>query len=115
RGHGRAIFGAINDPRRGSMSIVDAHRAARRVRVERAIYQQPNGRYAVCFMVDGKPRFRTVGHDLEAARAARSALADAARRGEVPVAPSFRLGTVADRWIARYATLVAAINGVSAR
>jgi integrase len=78
-----------------------------RVHVERGIYLQPNGRYAVCFMVDGKPRFRTVGRDLEAARAERSALVDAAQRGEVPVAPNLRFGTVADRWIARYVTLVA--------
>jgi hypothetical protein len=89
------------------MSIVDARRAARRVRVERGIYQQPNGAYAVCFMVDGKPRFRTVGSDLAAARAERQALVEAAKRGEVPVAPNLRFGTVADRWIVRYEILVA--------
>lgn len=90
------------------MSIVDAHPAARRVRVERGIYQQPNGKYAVCFMVDGKPRFRTVGRDLEAARGERCALVEAARRGEVPVAPCLRFAAVADRWIERYVALVAA-------
>ena len=31
-----------------------------RVRVERGVYRQPNGKYAVCFMLDGSPRFRTV-------------------------------------------------------
>lgn len=36
-----------------------------RLRVERGIYQQPNGKYAVCFMVDGRPCFRTVGYDVE--------------------------------------------------
>ena len=39
----------------------------RRVRVERGIYREPNGKYAVCFMFDGKPTFRTVGYDLSAA------------------------------------------------
>jgi hypothetical protein len=33
---------------------------ARRRRLERGIYQQPNGRYAVCVMVDGRSRFRTL-------------------------------------------------------
>jgi len=28
-----------------------------RVRVEHGVYLQPNGRYAVCFMLDGRPRF----------------------------------------------------------
>jgi hypothetical protein len=32
-----------------------------RRRVERGIYEQPNGKYMACFMVDGKPRFRVVG------------------------------------------------------
>ena len=45
-----------------------------RVRVERGVYRQPNGKYAVCFMLDGKPRFRTVDGDLETARSARARL-----------------------------------------
>lgn len=32
----------------------DEQRPATRVRVEQGIYQQPNGKYAVCFMVDGR-------------------------------------------------------------
>jgi hypothetical protein len=79
---------------------------AGRTRIERGIYRQPNGRYAVCFMAAGKPRFRTVGEDLDEARAARALLIEAGRRGEVPVAPSLRFGTLADRWIARYEQLV---------
>lgn len=31
-----------------------------RKRVERGTYRQPNGNYAVCVMVEGRPRFRTV-------------------------------------------------------
>lgn len=77
----------------------------RRVRVERGIYRQANGRYAVCFMAAGKPRFRTVGGDLGEARTARVLLIEASRRGEVPVAPSLRFGTLVDRWTERYEQL----------
>jgi len=34
------------------------------VRVERGIYQQSNGKYAVCVMTEGKPRLRTVSSSL---------------------------------------------------
>jgi hypothetical protein len=45
--------------------------SARRVRVERGIYRQPNGKYAVCWRHAGRLRFRAVGFDLaEAACAA---------------------------------------------
>jgi hypothetical protein len=47
---------------------------AQRRRVERGIYRQPNGKYAVCFMLAGKPRFRTVAGDLDAARRQRELL-----------------------------------------
>ena len=32
-------------------------RAIRRVRVQRGVYRQPNGKYAVCVMVDGPTTF----------------------------------------------------------
>jgi hypothetical protein len=32
-----------------------------RVRVERGIYRQPNGKYAVCWRHAGRLRFRSVG------------------------------------------------------
>jgi hypothetical protein len=67
----------------------------------------PTASSRVCFMVDGKPRFRTIGTDLDEARAERAALIEAAKHGDVPVAPSVRFATVADRWIARYEMLVA--------
>jgi hypothetical protein len=35
----------------------DIQRPAQRVRVEQGIYQQPNGKYAVCFMVEGNRAF----------------------------------------------------------
>ncbi|MGA8355041.1 MAG: hypothetical protein WB698_12835, partial [Solirubrobacteraceae bacterium] len=52
-----------------------------RVRVERGIYRQANGKYAVCCRHAGRLRFRTVGFDLERARRERLALIAAARRG----------------------------------
>ena len=35
----------------------DGVETRRRVRVERGVYRQPNGKYAVCFVLDDKPRF----------------------------------------------------------
>ena len=49
----------------------------RRLRVERGIYLQPNGRYSVCVMIEGRPRFRLVeATSIEQARAARGRPAD---------------------------------------
>jgi hypothetical protein len=50
------------------------HEHRRRVRVERGIYLQPTGNYAVCRRHAGTLRFRTVGPDLVAARRERAAL-----------------------------------------
>jgi hypothetical protein len=62
----------------------------RRVRVERGIYMQPNGRYAVCCRHAGMLRFRTVGSEIGEARRHRDALIAAVRRGVVPVSPGLR-------------------------
>ena len=35
--------------------VADGFEPGRRVRVERGIYRQANGKYAACFMLDGKP------------------------------------------------------------
>ena len=80
----------------------DEHGPAKRVRVEQGIYQQPNGKYAVCFMVDGRPRFRTVGYDLDAARIERAAYIDATRWGISLAAPQLRFARVAGWWAERY-------------
>lgn len=80
---------------------------ARRRRVERGIYRQRNGKYAVCFMLDGRPRFRTVGYDLENARRERLAFVEAARWGVVAAAPRLRFGQVAAWWIERFERKVA--------
>jgi integrase len=76
--------------------------AAKRVRVERGIYRQPNGKYAVCFMFDGRPRFRTVGYDLELARKERETLARAASFGVLACTPRLCFSTLAGWWIERY-------------
>jgi len=79
-----------------------------RVRVERGVYRQPNGKYAVCFMLAGRPRFRTVDGGITAARAERERLTEAARAGGIVVSPRLRFATVAGWWIDRFAATVAA-------
>jgi integrase len=82
--------------------------SSRRVRVERGIYRQPNGKYAVCCRHAGTLRFRTVGWDLADAREQRATLIAAVESGVVPVSPQLRFDTVADRWLERFEARVAA-------
>ncbi len=63
-----------------------------RVWVERGIYLQPNGKYAVRVVIDGRARLRTAATTLEGAREQRLLLAEAARRGELPVFPRLTFG-----------------------
>jgi integrase len=93
------------------MTTWDGGAAARRMRVERGIYRQANGKYAVCFMLDGKPRLRTVGYDLDVARAERRAFIEAARWGVIAAAPRLRFDTVAEWWVGRFARKVATGEG----
>lgn len=79
-----------------------------RTRVERGIYRQPNGKYAVCARRAGRLHFRTCGRDLGAARRAREELIAALEAGRVPASPRLRLDTVAGRWSARFEAMVAA-------
>jgi len=79
-----------------------------RVRVERGIYRQPNGKYAVCWRHAGSLRFRTVGFDVAEARRARLALIAATREGKLPVSPRLRFETVAGWWLERFEAKVAA-------
>lgn len=79
-----------------------------RVRVERGIYRQPNGKYAVCWRHAGRLRFRTIGFDLAEARRERLALIAATREGKVPVAPRLRFDAVAGWWLERFEARVAA-------
>lgn len=78
------------------------HRPVRRARVEQGIYLQPNGKYAVCFMVAGRPRFRTVGYDIEEARAERALFIESTRAGVPLATPELRFARVAGWWIERY-------------
>ena len=82
-------------------------RQVARARVERGVYRQPNGKYAVCFMLGGKPRFRTADGDLDDARSARARLAIVAQAGLLPVGPRLTFAGVAGRWIERFEAIVA--------
>ena len=69
---------------------------SRRVRVERGIYQQPNGKYAVCVRVDGRARFRTVeAVTLAEAITQRDALQNACRLDGLPLSPRLTFAEVA--------------------
>jgi integrase len=82
---------------------------SRRVRVERRIYQQPNGKYAVCVRVDGRARFRTVeAATLAEAITQRDALQNACRLDGLPLSPRLTLAEIADRWLAEFEAKVAA-------
>jgi integrase len=79
-----------------------------RVRVERGLYRQPNGKYAVCWRHAGRLRFRTIGFDVVEARRERLALIAATCAGKLPVSPRLRFETVAGRWLQRFEAKVAA-------
>src|SRR6266540_3103018 len=96
-----------NDPRRRlPMPQTRNNRRAGRTRVERGVYRQPNGKYAVCFMLGGKPRFRTVVGNLDDARSARARLMIAAQAGLLPVSPRLTFTTVAGAWLERFEAMV---------
>lgn len=80
----------------------------RRTRVERGVYRQPNGKYAVCARHSGRLHFRTVGRNLAVARRAREELVTALAGGRVPASPRLRFDTVADWWLERFEAKVAA-------
>ena len=75
-----------------------ASRSDRRQRIERGIYQQPNGKYAVCVRVDRRARFRTLEATtlIEALRQ-RELLQNTARIGELPLSPRLTFAEVAAR------------------
>ena len=90
-----------------SMQAGNGRACRRRVCVEQGIYRQPNGKYAVCFMLDGRPTFRTVGYELDAARRERRAFVEAVRWGVIASAPRLRFGRVAGWWVERFERRVA--------
>jgi integrase len=81
----------------------------RRRRVARGIYQQPNGKYAVCVRVGGRARFRTLeASTLVEARVQRELLQRAGRLGDLPLSPRLTFAEVAGRWLAEFEAKVAA-------
>ena len=89
--------------------MAESSRPARRRRVERGIYQQPNGKYAVCVRVNGRARFRTLeAATLVEALRQRELLQNIARIGELPLSPRLTFAEVATRWLAEFETKVAA-------
>jgi hypothetical protein len=84
-------------------------RPDRRRRAARGIYEQSNGRYAVCVMVDGKPRFRTLSAaTISEARMQRELLQSIARSGELPVSPRLTFAEAASRWLVDFEAKVTA-------
>src|SRR5439155_17450219 len=82
---------------------------SRRVRVERGIYRQKNGKYAVCVRVDGRARFRTLeAATLVEALRQREALQRAGRLGDLPLSPRLTFAEVSGRWLAEFEAKVTA-------
>ena len=80
----------------------------RRRRVEQRIYEEPNGKYAVCVMAAAKPRFRTIDAiTLTEARLQRTLLQTLGELGELPLSPSLTFADVAARWLADFEAKVA--------
>ena len=86
---------------------MSGEKSRRRTRVERGIYHQPNGKYAVCTRRAGRLHFCTAGDDLATARRAREELIAALEAGRVPASPRLRLDTVAADWSKRFEAMVA--------
>ncbi len=53
-------------------------------------------------MAGGRPRFRTVGYDIEEARAERALFIESTRSGVQLATPELRFARVAGWWIERY-------------
>jgi integrase len=79
-----------------------------RKRIEPGIYLQANGTYGVYLLVDGKPRFKTVGRKLSQARRLRNQLQAKADRGELPAPSRLTFAQLAATWIEGFEALVEA-------
>src|SRR6266581_1473196 len=80
----------------------------KRTRIERGIYRQQNGTYGVYLLVNGKPRFKTVGTKLAEARRQHSLLSAKAERGELLAASRLTFADLAETWLDNFAALVEA-------
>ena len=74
----------------------------KRTRVERGIYRQQNGTLGVYLMVEGQPRFKTVGKKLAEARRQRDLLSAKAQRGELPLSTRISFAQLAEQWISGF-------------
>jgi len=80
----------------------------KRTRVERGIYRQQNGTYGVYLIVDGTPRYKTVGVKLGEARRQRDLLASKAHTGQLPSPSRLTFAQLAESWLEGFEALVAA-------
>src|SRR5436309_3053467 len=78
-----------------------------RERVERGIYRQANGTYGVYLLVNGKPRYKTVGNKLSEARRQRELLSAKAQRGELLPPSRLTFAELAQTWLDSFEALVA--------
>jgi integrase len=79
-----------------------------RKRIEPGIYLQANGTYGVYLLVDGKPRFKTLGRKLSQARRLRNQLQAKAERGELPAPTRLTFAQLAETWLEGFEALVEA-------
>jgi integrase len=79
----------------------------KRKRVERGIYRQQNGVYGVYVVVEGKPRYKTVGRKLAEARRQRDLLSAKALRGELLAQTQLTFAELAEQWLEGFEALVA--------
>src|ERR671930_1226577 len=80
----------------------------KRTRAERGLYRQQNGTYGVYLLVDGKPRYKTVGVKLGEARRQRDLLASKAHTGQLPPSSRLTFAQLAATWLEGFEALVAA-------
>jgi integrase len=79
----------------------------KRTRIERGLYRQQNGTYGVYLVVDGKPRYKTVGVKLGEARRQRDLLASNAHTGLLPPPSRLTFAQLAATWLEGFEALVA--------
>lgn len=80
----------------------------KRQRVERGIYKQANGTYGVYLLVDGKPRYQTVGNKLAEARRQRDQLSAQAQTGQLAPPSRLTFAQLSETWLRDFESLVLA-------
>src|ERR671939_1221416 len=80
----------------------------KRTRIERGLYRQQNGTYGVYLLVDGKPRYKTVGSKLTEARRQRDLLASKGHSGLLPPPTRLTFAELGEIWLEGFEALVAA-------